>query len=144
MSVAQLDVEALQADALLTTKPEPLLITYWNRLRKHRLAIASLITLGLIILFVTLGPVILSRMTYYNVSQDAVVNYTRDGQDLANRNASPSLEHPMGTDELGRDVLYRLMEAGRLVALRGLYCCLYVGNVWDVPGSAFRLLWRVV
>ncbi len=114
MSVAQLDVEALQADALLTTKPEPLLVTYWNRLRKHRLAIASLITLGLIILFVTLGPVILSRMTYYNVSQDAIVNYTRDGQDLANRNASPSLEHPMGTDELGRDVLYRLMEAGRL------------------------------
>jgi peptide/nickel transport system permease protein len=114
MSVAELDVSSLQADALLTTKPEPLVLTYWKRLRRHHLATASLITLGVIILAVIFGPIIMSRMTYYNVSQDAVVYYTRDGQDLANRNAAPSADHPMGTDELGRDVLYRLLMAGRL------------------------------
>jgi peptide/nickel transport system permease protein len=114
MTVAELDPTSLQAEALLTAKPEPLIHTYWRRLRRHRLATASLVVLVAIILAVTLGPVIMSQMTYYNVSRGAEVNYSRDGQDLANRNASPSREHPMGTDELGRDVLFRLLMAGRL------------------------------
>ncbi len=46
MSVAELDAAALQADALLTDKPEPLLLTYWKRLKRHRLAMASLVHLG--------------------------------------------------------------------------------------------------
>lgn len=114
MSVAELDVDALQADALLTSKPEHILMTYWKRLRRHRLATASLILLGLIILFVIIGPVIMSRMTYYNTSRGEFVPYTRDTQDLSARNSAPSAEHPLGTDELGRDVLYRLMVAGQL------------------------------
>ena len=114
MSVAELDVDALQADALLTSKPEHILMTYWKRLRRHRLATASLIILGVIITFVVIGPMIMSRMTYYNTSRQEFVPYTRDTQDLAARNAAPSAEHPLGTDELGRDVLYRLMVAGQL------------------------------
>ena len=114
MSVAELDVDALQADALLTSKPEHILMTYWKRLRRHRLATASLILLGLIILFVIIGPIIMSRMTYYNTSRQEFVPYTRDTQDLSARNSAPSAEHPLGTDELGRDVLYRLMVAGQL------------------------------
>jgi peptide/nickel transport system permease protein len=89
-------------------------MTYWKRLRRHRLATASLILLGLIILFVIIGPIIMSRMTYYNTSRQEFVNYTRDTQDLSARNSAPSAEHPLGTDELGRDVLYRLMVAGQL------------------------------
>ena len=114
MSVAELDVDALQADALLTSKPEHILMTYWKRLRRHRLATASLIILGVIITFVVIGPMIMSRMTYYNTSRQEFVPYTRDTQDLSARNAAPSAEHPLGTDELGRDVLYRLMVAGQL------------------------------
>jgi len=114
MSVAEIDVDALQADALLTSKPEHILMTYWKRLRRHRLATASLIILGLIIALVIIGPVIMSRMTYYNTSRGEFVNYTRDAQDLTSRNAAPSAEHPLGTDELGRDVLYRLLVAGQL------------------------------
>jgi peptide/nickel transport system permease protein len=114
MSAVELDVTALQAEALLTDKPESLLVTYWRRFRRHRLATASLILLLVIILTVIIGPIILSQRTYYNHSRDAFVNYSRDGQDLANRNASPSREHLMGTDELGRDVFFRLLVAGRL------------------------------
>ncbi len=114
MSVAEIDVDALQAEALLTSKPEHILMTYWKRLRRHRLATASLIILSAIIVFVIVGPIIMSRQTYFNQSRGAEVHYSRDTQDLAARNAAPSAEHPLGTDELGRDVLYRLMVAGQL------------------------------
>ncbi|MEM7116441.1 MAG: ABC transporter permease [Chloroflexota bacterium] len=114
MSVAELDVKALEAEALLTEKPEPLLLTYWKRLRRHTLATASIIVLGLIILLMIVGPMIMSRQTYYNVSKGEEVLYARDTQDLANRNAPLSAEHWLGTDELGRDVLFRLLVAGRL------------------------------
>jgi peptide/nickel transport system permease protein len=114
MSAVELDITALQAEALLTEKPEPLLLTYWKRLRRHRLATASLIVLAVIILTSIFGPIIMSRLTYFNHTQGAYLNYSRDGQDLANRNAAPSREHLMGTDELGRDVFFRLLVAGRL------------------------------
>lgn len=113
-SVAELDVDALQAEALQTDKPEHILLTYWKRLRRHRLATASLVMLLLIIAIVTLGPFIMQNQTYYNVSKDEFVPYARDTQDLASRNAAPSAAHPLGTDELGRDVLYRLLVAGQL------------------------------
>ena len=114
MSVAEIDVDALQAEALLTSKPEHILMTYWKRLRRHRLATASLIIMSLIIAFVIIGPIVMSRMTYYNVSRGEEQTYSRDTQDLASRNAAPTADHPLGTDELGRDVLYRLMVAGQL------------------------------
>lgn len=114
MSVAEIDIDVLQAEALLTDKPEHLLVTYWKRLRRHKLALASLVLLGLMIVTVIAGPIIMSQRTYYNVSRGAYVPYARDTQDLASRNAAPSAEHLMGTDELGRDVFLRLLLAGRL------------------------------
>lgn len=114
MSVAKIDIEKLQKEAMALEKPEPIMMTYWRRLRRHSLAVISLITLVVIILSVIVGPIIMRQMSYYNVQKGTYVNFDRDTQDLASRNASPSSEHWLGTDELGRDVLYRLLIAGRL------------------------------
>ena len=114
MSVAKIDIDTLQDDVFAVDKPEPLFVTYWNRLRRHALAVVSLFVLGFIFLLVIIGPMIMRQLTYYNASQETYVNYSRDTIDLLSTNASPSVQHPLGTDELGRDVFYRLMVAGRL------------------------------
>lgn len=56
--------------------------------------------------------------------------------DLFNRFASPSAAHPLGTDDLGRDVLLRLLEGGRASLLVGLVAAL--GSA--LTGSAIGLV----
>ena len=114
MSVAKINLDELNNEALLVEEHESMLSIYWGRLKRHRLAFISLIVLALIILGVAIGPLIMGQMTYYNVQKDAYVNYARDTQDLQSKNVSPSSDHFLGTDELGRDVLFRLLIAGRL------------------------------
>lgn len=114
MSVAQFDATALQAEALLTGKPEHILVTYWKRLRRHKLATASLVIIALMVILVIVGPIVLSTQNYFNYQRNEQTPYARDTQDLKNINASPSADHWLGTDELGRDVFFRLLVAGRL------------------------------
>ncbi|BCX17019.1 MAG: peptide ABC transporter permease [Geminicoccaceae bacterium] len=59
-----------------------------------------------------------------------------DGEriDLANRLAAPGPDHPLGTDELGRDFLVRLLEAGRVSLLVGIAGALLTGLIGSVLG----------
>jgi peptide/nickel transport system permease protein len=45
-------------------------------------------------------------------------------QQILNRLAGPSLEHPLGTDQFGRDLLARLLHGGRWSLLGSLVVCL--------------------
>ena len=45
--------------------------------------------------------------------------HAADAVDFGQRNAAPSLAHPLGTDQLGRDLLARLFEGGRLTLAVG-------------------------
>ena len=59
-----------------------------------------------------------------------------DTVDLYRRLAGPSLRHPLGTDELGRDLLLRLLDGGRVSLLVGITAALAAA----VLGTAIGLV----
>ncbi|MBB3990735.1 ABC transporter permease [Croceicoccus naphthovorans] len=78
----------------------------WSRLKKNTLAVVSLIIFLLIVVFCVVGPVF--------------VPYDSQTQDLFLGATGPSAEHWFGTDTLGRDLLVRTMEGGRISLMVGL------------------------
>jgi peptide/nickel transport system permease protein len=96
MAVAELELEGLR-----TEKPESQFAIVWHRFRRHRLALAGMGVILFLILTAALAPLL--------APYDPIAY-----QDLRNRNAGPSPAHWMGTDEIGRDVLSRLLYAGRI------------------------------
>ncbi|MCR3759650.1 oligopeptide ABC transporter permease [Clostridium felsineum] len=78
----------------------------WRRLKKNKLAVAGLFILIFMVIFSILGPV--------------VSPYTTDTMDYSSPTIGPCLHHLLGTDELGRDVLTRLMYAGRISLAVGI------------------------
>ncbi len=87
-----------------------------RRFLQHRMAVAGAVTLMIIILSVLLGPLL--------------VPYGAETIDMTVQNQAPSLAHWMGTDELGRDQLARILTGGRLtlsVAVAAVAASLLVG-----------------
>ncbi|BCX05602.1 MAG: peptide ABC transporter permease [Candidatus Roseilinea sp.] len=72
----------------------------WRRFVAHRLAIIGVILLGAFVLLAIFVP----WLSPYSPSEP----------DLFNQLAPPSLQHPLGTDSLGRDVLTRLLYGARV------------------------------
>ena len=71
----------------------------WRRLRESPTLVAGLLLLAAIVIAVLVGPLL--------------TGYSPDQQDTANILAGPSSAHWLGTDQLGRDELTRLLYAGR-------------------------------
>ena len=105
--------------AVATDRPQrPLSLSgeAWRRFRKHRLAVASMIGLLLIIATIGLGP------TLWKVPINDI--------DFSAKLQSPSFAHPFGTDDLGQDVLARLIYGGRIslaVGFAAMFVALIVG-----------------
>lgn len=93
----------------------------WRRFRKHRLAVASAIVLSLIILSVIVGP-ILWPVPINEIDFSAMLQ-------------GPSLAHPFGTDDLGQDVLARMLYGGRISLAVGLSAMLVAIGVGVVVGA---------
>jgi peptide/nickel transport system permease protein len=96
-----------------------------GRFLEHRLAVVSLCFLLLLGLLVAAAPIF-----------EAWLGITQDSVDLFNRSAGPSAAHPLGTDELGRDLLLRLLYGGRVSLLVALAAAL--GSM--IMGSAIGIL----
>ena len=85
----------------------------WRRFLQHRLAVASLGVLVVLALLSLAAP-LAERM----LGVDAGM------ANLLGRFAPPSAEHPLGTDELGRDLLVRLLYGGQVSLLVGIVAAL--------------------
>ena len=101
-------VAELEAETLLTAKEESQWLVVWRRFRKHKLAVAG----ALVILFLAAASALAPLLAPY----DPIVQNV-DSQGARLQNASPSLQHLMGTDTIGRDVFSRLLHAGRISLL---------------------------
>ncbi|CAI0794405.1 UNVERIFIED_ORG: peptide/nickel transport system permease protein [Serratia quinivorans] len=94
-----------QLPALVQVSPPPA-AQAWQRLRRHRLAMASLLLLLILAVLCIFGPML-------SPWQD-------DAGDALNINHAPNAEHWLGTDFLGRDIYTRLLLAGRISLTIGL------------------------
>jgi oligopeptide transport system permease protein len=84
----------------------------WIRLRRNRLAVTG----GVIILLIALTTIIYPLFSRYDFAD----------QDLNAILQGPSLDHFMGTDELGRDVFTRLIYGARTSLAVGIFTQLIV------------------
>jgi peptide/nickel transport system permease protein len=76
------------------------LLESWRRFRRHRLAVASIVILVLLTSAVLFGPFV------WRVPINEI--------DFTARLATPSWDHPLGTDDLGQDLLARMIYGGRI------------------------------
>jgi peptide/nickel transport system permease protein len=78
----------------------------WRRFRRHRLALTSAGVLAAMILVLVLGPLL------WPVPIDEI--------DFSAQMDGPSLAHPLGTDDLGQDLLSRMIYGGRISMAVGI------------------------
>ena len=79
----------------------------WRRFLRHKMAVFGSVTLILLFIYSFGGAFIVSQ---------EYSNFTDTGARLQ----SPSLEHPFGTDTVGRDILARTIYGGQISLLIGL------------------------
>jgi peptide/nickel transport system permease protein len=99
----------------------------WRRFRRHRLAVASAALLAAMALAVALGP------TLWPVSINEI--------DFSARLEGSSGAHPLGTDDLGQDVLARMLYGGRIslaVGLAAMAVSLVVGTLVGAVAGVSR------
>jgi peptide/nickel transport system permease protein len=90
----------------------------WRRFRRHRLAVLSAFLLLVLVLAVVVGPFL------WHVKINDI--------DIVAGMQGPSLAHPFGTDDLGQDILARMIYGGRIslaVGLAAMLVSVFVGTL---------------
>jgi peptide/nickel transport system permease protein len=103
----------------------------WQQFRTHKGALFGLIVLGFLILAVLIGP-------YIWVPEKLTV-----AEAIKLKNQGPSLRFPLGTDQLGRDMLARMLLAGRVslaVGLVAMTIAIVFGTFIGILAGYFRRL----
>ena len=93
----------------------------WRRFRRHTLAVTGAIVLLILVSGVLLGPYV------WPVAINDI--------DFAAKLQGPSLAHPLGTDDLGQDLLARMMYGGRISLAVGFAAMLVALTVGVLIGS---------
>ena len=95
----------------------------WRRFRRYRLAVMSLWLLAALFGLTVATPLI-----------EGALGLDADAVNLFGRTAPPSVAHWLGTDELGRDLLLRLLHGGRVSLLVGFIAAIASAVIGSVLG----------
>lgn len=93
----------------------------WRRFLKHRLAL--------------IGGTLALSLTLMAILSPWIAPHSFDRIDLQRRWVEPGLGNPFGTDELGRDVLTRIMFAGRISLVVGYVTAFSVSIIGALMGA---------
>jgi peptide/nickel transport system permease protein len=93
----------------------------WRRFRKHRLASVGAAILVVMVIAVVAGPFI------YRVPIDEI--------DFKAKLKAPSWAHPLGTDDLGQDLLARMLYGGRISLAVGVVAMLIAITAGTMIGA---------
>src|SRR5919199_201563 len=93
----------------------------WRQFRRHRLAMFGVVVLSLLLITTIFGPLV------YRTPSDAI--------DYGSGLLGPSLQHPFGTDDLGRDLLARTMLGGRVSMAVGVVAVLIAITLGTFVGA---------
>jgi peptide/nickel transport system permease protein len=99
----------------------------WRRFRRHRLAMASAVILLAMILAVCFGPLV------WRVQINDI--------DFSAQLQTPGWAHPLGTDDLGQDLLARMLYGGRIslaVGLAAMSVSVVVGTIMGAVAGISR------
>jgi len=93
----------------------------WRQFRRHRLALFGVVVLSVLLIATLFGPLV------YRVPSDTI--------DYSAGLLGPSLQHPFGTDDLGRDLLARSMLGGRVSMAVGVVAVLIAITLGTLFGA---------
>jgi peptide/nickel transport system permease protein len=82
------------------------------------------------------GLAMISAIVVAVVFVDRIMPYDPETPDLSNMLSPPSLRHPLGTDELGRDMLTRTLHGGRVSLVVGVFAMLVAVTLGTAVGAA--------
>jgi peptide/nickel transport system permease protein len=111
-------IEALAGGGPATARRAGIWYEAWRRFRRHKLAVMGAVILFLIVGAVLVGPWI------WKVPINEI--------DFTARLQGPSWKHPLGTDDLGQDLLARMLYGGRIsiaVGIAAMFIAILVGVV---------------
>ncbi len=94
-----------------------------RRFLKHRLAVASAVVLVILALSSLAAPLV-----------EMLIGTEQSAVNLFGRYQAPTLAHPFGTDELGRDILLRLLYGGQVSLFVGLTAAMVAAVIGTVTG----------
>ena len=118
-----------QSDALALPPPRNQWWDVWDQFKTHRGALLGAIVFTILLLGVFLGPWL------WTIDPGFI--------DIRSRNLGMSFAHPMGTDQLGRDIFARMLKGGQTsiaVGLTAMLLSLVIGTFVGALAGYFRLL----
>jgi peptide/nickel transport system permease protein len=111
----------------------------FERLRRDRAAMISLIVIGLILLMAIFAPVFAS-ITGHGVN----TQYNETGRTVDGLPIGPNSDFWLGTDDLGRDVLVRIAYGARISLFVGVLATILTVSIGTVVGLAAGYFGKIV